>query len=312
MLHFIKLGHHTIFMLQQVLQHINQHFNIPNYSLQVQQRFRPWKWIPVWDSQEVLQLCPVELLPPDLRLASRLFSNYKSKWCGQADRRQRRTELQLQQAEGLLRAGHHKLFSHCLALIADEACGNRIVSGARGYSCFETCSNEPNVVCGFESWWVCPTREQRSHIPGSILRQVRFESKSNRKLLNWEPLLPLERMEQDAHTSSWIGVHLDLQIRWKETGFPTPRFAAYQALLDLWYLRLRGQRRRRFTFLFRAKGVGSWSCRWLFGSAPHLSACRKCYNDCPLFWFLNSFQGDHLGVEIARSKLFKGSFSRAV
>lgn len=181
MLHFIKLGHHTVFMLQQVLQHINQHFNIPNYSLQVQQRFRPWKWIPVWDSQEVLQLCPVELLPPDLRLASRLFSNYKSKWCGQADRRQRRTELQLQQAEGLLRAGHHKLFSHCLALIADEACGNRIVSGARGYSCFETCSNNPNVVCGFESWWVCPTREQRSHIPGSILRQVRFESKSNRK-----------------------------------------------------------------------------------------------------------------------------------
>ena len=32
----------------------------------------------VWDSQRVLQLCPVDLLPADLRLASRVFNNYKS------------------------------------------------------------------------------------------------------------------------------------------------------------------------------------------------------------------------------------------
>ncbi len=32
----------------------------------------------VWDSQGVLQLCPLELLPADLRLASRVFNNYKN------------------------------------------------------------------------------------------------------------------------------------------------------------------------------------------------------------------------------------------
>ena len=32
----------------------------------------------VWDNQQLLTLCPAELVPPDLRLASRVFNNYKN------------------------------------------------------------------------------------------------------------------------------------------------------------------------------------------------------------------------------------------
>ena len=50
---------------------------VPDVRKEEKLKVKVYELCRLWDSLEALQLCPVSLLPSDLRFASRVFNNYK-------------------------------------------------------------------------------------------------------------------------------------------------------------------------------------------------------------------------------------------